>query len=114
MRKHNSWKTLHLERLQYLYGEHYRRWNGKQKDDRELYCRMYEKMEAALRSLPAEPNLYVTVAMDEKLRKDRETLDRIAAKYRRIERRDLFRQAGGPDPSTAVEGFEAAKEASGA
>ena len=43
-------------------------------------------MEAALRSLPAEPLNYVAVAMDAKLRQDRETLDRIAARFKRIEK----------------------------
>ena len=79
--KQASWREKHLERLRYLFGENYRRWNGKHKDDRALYCDLYESMEAALRSLPAEPVKYVQVAMNEKMAADRKRMDRIVKAF---------------------------------
>ena len=96
----NTWRKMHMERIRYLYGENYRRWKGMYKDDRERYCDLYESMEAALRSLPAEPLNYVAVAMDAKLRQDRETMDRIAARFKRIEK---IRQASGEAGLRAVD-----------
>ena len=84
--KEFGWRKMHLERLRYLYGEEYRRWAGKHEDDRAVYCKMYEQIEGALRSLPAEPNLYVKNAVGAKIKADRETLDRIKAVFKKRER----------------------------
>ena len=84
--KQASWREKHLERLRYLFGENYRRWNGKHKDDRALYCDLYESMEAALRCLQEEPIGYVAAAMDAQLRKDRNTMGRITEKFKILEK----------------------------
>ena len=84
--KEFGWRMMHLERLRHLYGELYRTWNGKHTDDREVYCRIYESIEAGLKSLPAEPNTWVKVAVGTKIKTDRETLDRIKAVFRKRER----------------------------
>lgn len=81
-----GWKQMHMERLQYLYGEDYRRWLGKHRDDRALYCRLYEAIEAGLRSLPTEPNAYIKAAVSEQIKRDRETMDKIVKIFQRREK----------------------------
>lgn len=80
-----SWRRLQLRRMEYLYGQRVKRWEGRHTDDRETFCGVYRAMEAALRSLPAEPTLYVQAAMNEKMKADRAMLDRIAARFDTIE-----------------------------
>ena len=72
-----TWRQLQLRRLQYLYGQQVKAWEGKYRDDRDVLCRMYRQMEAAIKELPAEPGKYVQVAMNEKMRADRATMDKI-------------------------------------
>lgn len=76
-----TWRQMQLRRLEYLYGQQVRAWEGKYTDDRGVLCLTYRAMEAALRSLPAEPIKYVQVAMNEKMREDRKRMDRIVKKY---------------------------------
>ena len=76
-----TWRQLQLRRLNYLYGQQVAAWEGKYTDERGALCLTYRAMEAALRSLPAEPTKYVQVAMNEKMQADRKRLDRIVKKY---------------------------------
>ncbi len=76
-----TWRQLHLRRMKYLYGRLVEAWEGKYTDARGVLCLTYRAMEAALRSLPAEPVKYVQVAMDEKMRADRARMDGIAKRY---------------------------------
>lgn len=76
-----TWQQLQLRRLEYLYGQYVRAWEGKYSDDRGVLCLTYRSMEAALKSLPAEPGKYVQAAMNEKMRADRARLDKIVKKH---------------------------------
>ena len=53
-------------------------------DDRGALCLTYRAMEAALKSLPAEPGKYIQVAMNEKMRQDRAKMDRIVKAFERL------------------------------
>ena len=72
-----TWKQMQLRRLGYMYKRYVTAWEGKHNDDRDVLCRTYRMMEAAIKSLPAEPELYVKAAMNEKMRSDRKMMDRI-------------------------------------
>ncbi len=76
-----TWRQLQLRRLEYLYGQYVRAWKGKYSDDRGVLCLTYRAMEAALKSLPAEPGKYVQAAMNDRMREDRIKLDKIVKKY---------------------------------
>lgn len=76
-----TWRQLQLRRLEYLYGQYVRLWEGKHTDERGALCLTYRSMEAALKSLPAEPGKYVQVAMNEKMREDRVRLDKIVRRF---------------------------------
>ncbi len=76
-----TWRQLQLRRLEYLYGNYVKASEGKYSDDRGVLCLTYRAMEAALKSLPAEPGKYVQAAMNEKTRADRARLDKIVKKH---------------------------------
>lgn len=76
-----SWRQLQLRRLEYLYGNYVKAWEGKYTDARGVLCLTYRSMEAALKSLPAEPGKYVQAAMNDRMREDRIKLDKIVKKY---------------------------------
>ena len=80
-----GWRKMHLERLRYLYGEEYRHWNDKCHDDRAVYCRLYENIEAGLRSLPLEPNNWIKTAVNAKVKADYKRMDQIKAVFARRE-----------------------------
>ena len=76
-----TWRQLQLRRLNYLYGQYVAAWEGKYEGERGALCLTYRAMEAALRTLPAEPVKYVQVAMNEKMRADRAMMDRIVKAF---------------------------------
>ena len=76
-----TWRQLQLRRLQYMYGQYLKAWEGKYRDDRDVLCRTYRQMEAAINSLPSEPGKYVQVAMNEKMRADRAMMDKIVKAF---------------------------------
>lgn len=76
-----TWRQLQLRRMEYLYGQYVRLWEGKHTDERGALCLTYRSMEAALKSLPAEPGKYVQVAMNEKMREDRAKMDKIVKSF---------------------------------
>lgn len=82
-----TWRQLQLRRMRYLYGQYVEAWEGKYSDDRGVLCLTYRAMEAALKSLPAEPGKYVQAAMNEKLRQDRARLDKIVKLFEKGARR---------------------------
>lgn len=77
-----SWRQKKIHGLKYRYGRLAEQWgqqtNG---DDRDVYCNTYRLILEGLKTLPAEPALYVRVAMGEKMRIDRALMDRIAANF---------------------------------
>lgn len=77
-----SWKQKQIHGLKFRYGRLVEQW-GKQihGDDRDVYCRTYWMMLNGLQSLSANPDLYIRVAVGEKLRTDRAMLDRIAGTF---------------------------------
>ena len=77
-----TWRQLQLRRLNYLYGRYVKVWEGKYTDERGALCLIYRSMEAALKSLPAEPGKYVQAAMNDRMRADRARLDKIVKKHR--------------------------------
>ena len=77
-----SWKQQQIHSLKYRYGHLAEKWSAKTYgDDRDLYVNTYRIMMVGLKSLSAEPDLYVRVAMGQKMREDRALLDRIALRF---------------------------------
>ena len=77
-----SWKQMQIHALTYNYGRLAERWQREEHhDDRDVYVRTYHMMMTGIKSLMAHPDLYVRVAVGEKLRKDRALLDRIARAF---------------------------------
>ena len=76
-----TWQKMQLRRLAYLYGQYVKLWEGRYKDDRGVLCLTYRQMEAALKSLPAEPTAYVKAAMEERMRTDRARMDKIVKRH---------------------------------
>lgn len=90
-----SWKQTQLHALAYRYGRLAEKWHEEQHhDDRDVYVRTYSMILRALRSMPPSPDLYVRVAVGEKMRKDFALMDRIARRFERSERRDAGGDAG--------------------
>lgn len=82
-----TWRQLQLRRLEYLYGQYVKAWEGKYTDERGGLCLTYRAMESALKGLPAEPVKYVQVAMNEKMKEDRKRMDGIVKSYGRLAER---------------------------
>ena len=78
-----TWRQLQLRRIQFLYGQYVTAWEGKHTDDRGALCLIYRSMEAALKSLPAEPTMYIQAAMSEKMRADRARMDKIVGRFKK-------------------------------
>ena len=76
-----TWKKLHADHLRRLYGSRAEAWKDITTDDRAIYCNIYRRMLEALESLPDEPHNYICVAMNHKMKEDRETLDSIKATF---------------------------------
>ena len=88
-----SWKQKQLHAMSYLYRTTAERWEAEgHVDDRRVYVNTYRMIVAGIRSLPAEPTLYVKNAMNEKLRKDRAMMERIAARF---EQEEMVRGGAG-------------------
>ena len=81
-----SWKQKQISAFIYLYRPAAERWNAEgHSDDRRVYCNTYRLILAGLRSLPAEPPLYIRNAVNDAMRRVRATLDRIAARFEKRE-----------------------------
>ena len=81
-----SWKHKQLSAFMYLYRPAAERWSAEgHTDDRRVYCNIYRMIVAGLRALPAEPPLYIRKAVIDAMRRDRATLDRIAARFEKRE-----------------------------
>ena len=74
-----TYKQLHVNYLKHRYGKNAAKWaNNTVYDDRVVYCNIYRQMLEALESLPDNPNNYVCVALNWKMKQDCDTLDEIA------------------------------------
>lgn len=77
-----SWKQKQIHSLKYTYGRLVERWEPENHmDDRGVFCRTYQMMLQGLRSLAGTPDLYIRVAVGERLRQDRAMLDRIVRAF---------------------------------
>ena len=76
----NTWKQQQLHLLRYQYGPYVRKW-AEATDDRLIFCNTFRQMEEALRSLPAEPHVYVRVAMLRQMKEDQALMGRIIRKF---------------------------------
>lgn len=84
-----SWKQLQLHALNYMYGIRAAKWKAEgHTDDRDVFVRRFGMMIQGIKSLPANPDIYVRVAMAEKLGRDQLELNRIIANFERGRRRD--------------------------
>ena len=75
-----TWKSRKTEYLTRVYGRHIEAFRGHD-DDRGIYCNTYGRMLAGIESLADEPDLYVRVAMNARIRQDTDSLDRILAVF---------------------------------
>lgn len=77
-----SWKQRQLSAMRYLYRPIVERWETEAfVDDRRVFCNMYRMIEAGLKSLVAEPDLYIRNAVGAQLRKDKAMMDRIVRRF---------------------------------
>lgn len=70
-----TWKEQHLHYFKNRFGDTRDKWTSmldKIHDDRRLFCIRYDRVIEAISSLEDEPNLYVCVAMNERLHADAE------------------------------------------
>ena len=84
MKDTKSWKALHIAFLKFRYEAKAAEWTKAEflHDDRLVFVNVYRLMIEALSSLPENPNNYVCVAMNAKMEKDRQMLDKILDVFR--------------------------------
>lgn len=82
--KKESWKQRHIAHLKFVYGPKAEKWIKESfiNDDRIVYVNVYRMMIEALEALPDEPNNYVCVAMNRKMKEDKQMLDEILDVFR--------------------------------
>lgn len=77
-----NWKEQKIDYLQMLYGRLIKKYSlNEYRDDRKLFCNIYNMIVEAVNSLPDEPNNYVCVAMNKHINEDLEVLDRIKENF---------------------------------
>ena len=73
-----NWRDSRIYYLKMRYGKKFDEWKDKDyRDDRIIYCNIYRLQLEALQSLPADPINYVCVAMNDHMKRDRETMNQI-------------------------------------
>lgn len=78
-----TWKEWKLFYMHQFFGKKYEEWKGRgYRDDRRVFCIMYDKIMEALNSLPEEPNLYVVVAVNNRMVEDFETMKSIKSVFK--------------------------------
>lgn len=79
----NNWRDSRLYHLRFKYEKYAKKWIEEQrKDDRGLFCSIYEYMIEALESLPENPHNFVCVAMNHHMKEERATLDNIIERFK--------------------------------
>lgn len=76
-----TWKEQKLDFIKFMFEEKAILWKDEH-DDRRLFSNVYFQMKEAIESLDDEPNLYVTVAMNNELGKDIEVMKRIREHFK--------------------------------
>lgn len=78
-----NWRDSRIYYLERRYGDKYNEWKDKDyHDDRIIYCNIYRLQLEALQSLPADPLNYICVAMNEHMKRDRESMNRIIEEFK--------------------------------
>lgn len=77
-----TWKQGKLSYMKLLYGGLIGEFS-QHDDDRRLYVNTYNQIIEAVESMPDTPNNYVAVALNAKIRRDLEMLDRIQDRFLR-------------------------------
>ena len=77
-----TWKQGKLSYLKLMYGGPVGMF-ADHDDDRQLYVNTYNQIIEAVESMPDTPNNYVAVALNAKIRRDLEMLDRIQGRFLR-------------------------------
>lgn len=75
-----TWRAANIHNMQVRYGTWAEEFKGYD-DDRAIYVKLYNQIIEALESLPEEPLPYIRVAMWRQMAKDKEMLNRIAARF---------------------------------
>lgn len=75
-----SYKTK-MSILKNLYAKEYREWNGKYKDDRQLYCNLYEMLVEALEVLSDIENNFIWCAFNKEFREELKIMDDIRERF---------------------------------
>lgn len=85
MKRHDemTWKEQKLDYMKYFFEEKAILWKDEH-DDRRLYSNMYFQIKEAIESLEDEPNIYVCVAMNNEINKDKETMKSILEHFKDI------------------------------
>lgn len=76
-----TWKEQKLDYLKWLFEEKAVLWKNEH-DDRKLFSIMYFKIKEAVESLDDEPNLYVCVAMNNRISEDVATMEDIIEHFK--------------------------------
>ena len=56
--------------LKNVYGKKYHEWNGKYKDDRQLYCNLYEMLVEALETMKNIKNNFIWCAFNKEFKEE--------------------------------------------
>ena len=83
-----SWKQKQLHRMKYLYKPVADKWERESLsviDDRRAFLKMYRMIVSALESLSANPDLYVRIAVDRKIKTDMALMDVIVQRFEGVE-----------------------------
>ena len=75
--------ALKLRVLEHAYGKYAEKWENAI-DDRYLVYSTYHLIVDALKSIKPPINVYVLVALNDHIRKDRELMDRIIARFKEV------------------------------
>ena len=81
-----TWKEHKLDCIENLYGKAYEQFKSEDAhDDRRLYVNIYEMMVEAIKSLDDEPNNFVCVAMNNKIKEETNVLESIGRHFGRTD-----------------------------
>jgi len=78
--------ALKMEVLENQFGKHFERWNDKFHDDRQLFCNTYKMLIEACEAMKAVENLTIQCAFNEYCKRDREVLEEIVERFKKLEK----------------------------